>query len=50
MCSMLDPVILPSEASQAVKQRVLKFIRLSSFTLAFAYCLSRCVYIFGTTI
>ncbi|XXG49162.1 hypothetical protein AAC387_Pa02g3422 [Persea americana] len=40
ICRVLDPVILPSEASQAVKQRLLSFIRSLSTVLAFAYCLS----------
>ncbi|KAK3030751.1 hypothetical protein RJ639_036555, partial [Escallonia herrerae] len=40
VCSALDPVILPSEASQAVKQRLLNFVRSLSTVLAFAYCLS----------
>ncbi|KAA3476627.1 mechanosensitive ion channel protein 3, chloroplastic [Gossypium australe] len=36
----LDPVVLPSEASQAVKQRLLHFVRSLSTVLAFSYCLS----------
>ncbi|WRX30138.1 Mechanosensitive ion channel MscS - like 8 [Theobroma cacao] len=36
----LDPVVLPSEASQAVKQRLLNFVRSLSAVLAFSYCLS----------
>ncbi|XP_044511110.1 mechanosensitive ion channel protein 3, chloroplastic isoform X2 [Mangifera indica] len=40
VCRALDPVVLPSEASQAVKQRVLNFVRSLSTVLAFAYCLS----------
>ncbi|KAL7208147.1 hypothetical protein ACSBR1_029988 [Camellia fascicularis] len=39
-CRVLDPIILPAEASQAVKQRLLDFIRSLSTVLAFAYCLS----------
>lgn len=37
----LDPVVLPSEASQAVKQRLINFVQSLSTVLAFAYCLSR---------
>ncbi|KAF9611908.1 hypothetical protein IFM89_036691 [Coptis chinensis] len=37
----LDPISLPSEASQLVKQRLLNFVRSLSTVLAFAYCLSR---------
>ncbi|KNA08961.1 hypothetical protein SOVF_157940 [Spinacia oleracea] len=40
ICRALDPMILPTEASQAVKQRLLHFVRLFSTTVAFAYCLS----------
>ncbi|GAA0176029.1 ion channel [Lithospermum erythrorhizon] len=40
ICRALDPVILPSAASQAVKQRLLNFVRSLSTVLAFAYCLS----------
>ncbi|XP_043715077.1 mechanosensitive ion channel protein 3, chloroplastic-like isoform X2 [Telopea speciosissima] len=40
VCRGLDPVVLPSEASQAVKQRLLNFVRSLSTVLAFAYCLS----------
>ncbi|KAJ6815925.1 mechanosensitive ion channel protein 2, chloroplastic-like [Iris pallida] len=40
ICRALYPVVLPSEASQAVKQRLLNFIRSLSSVLAFAYCLS----------
>ncbi|KAI3922113.1 hypothetical protein MKX01_005802 [Papaver californicum] len=40
ICGALDPIILPSEASQAVKQRLLIFVRSLSTVLAFAYCLS----------
>ncbi|KAF8411367.1 hypothetical protein HHK36_003916 [Tetracentron sinense] len=40
ICRALDPVVLPSEASQAVKQRLLNFVRSLSTVLAFAYCLS----------
>lgn len=39
----LDPVVLPSEASQAVKQRLINFLQSLSTVLAFAYCLSRWV-------
>ncbi|XP_024976873.1 mechanosensitive ion channel protein 2, chloroplastic-like isoform X1 [Cynara cardunculus var. scolymus] len=40
ICRVLDPVILPSAPSQAVKQRLLNFVRSLSTVLAFAYCLS----------
>lgn len=36
-------MILPSEAGQIVKQRLLNFVRSLSTVLAFAYCLSRSV-------
>ncbi|XP_019177358.1 PREDICTED: mechanosensitive ion channel protein 2, chloroplastic-like [Ipomoea nil] len=39
-CRALDPMVLPTEASQIVKQRLLNFIRSLSTVLAFAYCLS----------
>ncbi|XP_058079632.1 mechanosensitive ion channel protein 2, chloroplastic-like [Magnolia sinica] len=41
ICRVLDPVTLPSEASQAVKQRLMNFVRSLSTVMAFAYCLSR---------
>ncbi|GJV91720.1 mechanosensitive ion channel protein 2, chloroplastic-like protein [Tanacetum coccineum] len=40
---VLEPVILPSAPSQAVKQRLLNFVRSLSTVLAFAYCLLRWV-------
>ncbi|XP_030528677.1 mechanosensitive ion channel protein 2, chloroplastic-like isoform X2 [Rhodamnia argentea] len=40
LCRALDPVVLPTEASQAVKQRLLIFVRSLSTVLAFAFCLS----------
>ncbi|XP_024170106.1 mechanosensitive ion channel protein 2, chloroplastic isoform X2 [Rosa chinensis] len=40
VCRALDPVVLPSEASQAVKQRLVNFSQSLSTVLAFAYCLS----------
>ncbi|XP_021903346.1 mechanosensitive ion channel protein 3, chloroplastic isoform X3 [Carica papaya] len=40
VCRAVDPVVLPSEASQVVKQRLLNFIQSLSTVLAFAYCLS----------
>ncbi|KAM0937418.1 putative mechanosensitive ion channel MscS, LSM domain superfamily [Dioscorea sansibarensis] len=40
ICGVLDPLVLPSTASQAVKQRLLNFVRSLSTVLAFAYCLS----------
>ncbi|KAK4276888.1 hypothetical protein QN277_014986 [Acacia crassicarpa] len=40
VCRALDPLNLPSEASQAVKQRLLNFVRSLSTVLSFAYCFS----------
>lgn len=40
ICRALDPVVLPSEASQVVKQRLLNFVRSLSTVLAFTYCFS----------
>lgn len=40
ICRVLDPLVLPTEASQIVKQRLLNFIRSLSTVLAFACCLS----------
>nr|XP_009785633.1 PREDICTED: mechanosensitive ion channel protein 3, chloroplastic-like isoform X2 [Nicotiana sylvestris] len=40
ICRAVDPLILPSAASQAVKQRFLTFIRSLSTVMALAYCLS----------
>ncbi|KAA8546705.1 hypothetical protein F0562_003158 [Nyssa sinensis] len=40
ICRVLDPVVLHSEASQIVKQRLLNFVRSLSTVLALAYCLS----------
>ncbi|XP_022844199.1 mechanosensitive ion channel protein 2, chloroplastic-like isoform X2 [Olea europaea var. sylvestris] len=40
ICRALDPMILPTEASQVVKQRLLNFVRSLSTVLAFAYCLA----------
>ncbi|MCL7022718.1 hypothetical protein MKW94_005282 [Papaver nudicaule] len=40
VCSTLDPVVLPTVASQAVKRRLLIFVRSLSTVLAIAYCLS----------
>ncbi|XP_042452357.1 mechanosensitive ion channel protein 2, chloroplastic-like isoform X1 [Zingiber officinale] len=40
ICRFLDPVVLPSEASQIVKNRFLNFIRSLSSVLAIAYCFS----------
>lgn len=40
ICRVLDPLVLPSEASEIVKQRLLNFVRSLSTVLAFAYCLS----------
>ncbi|KAM3237691.1 mechanosensitive ion channel protein 3, chloroplastic [Capsicum chacoense] len=40
ICRAIDPMILPTVASQAVKQRFLNFIRSLSTVMALAYCLS----------
>ncbi|XP_072979921.1 mechanosensitive ion channel protein 2, chloroplastic-like isoform X2 [Typha angustifolia] len=40
ICRAFDPVVLPSEASQVVKLRLLNFVKSLSTVLAFAYCLS----------
>ncbi|XP_073154898.1 mechanosensitive ion channel protein 2, chloroplastic-like [Henckelia pumila] len=40
ICRTLDPMVLPTEAGQLVKQRLLNFVRSLSTVLAFAYCLS----------
>ncbi|KAG6644442.1 hypothetical protein I3843_08G056200 [Carya illinoinensis] len=40
ICRALDRVVLPSEASHAVKQRLLNFVQSLSTVLACAYCLS----------
>ncbi|KAH6823452.1 MSCS-like 2 [Perilla frutescens var. hirtella] len=40
ICRALDPMVLPSEASQIVKQRLLNFVRSLSTVLTFAYCFS----------
>ncbi|PIA52305.1 hypothetical protein AQUCO_01000284v1 [Aquilegia coerulea] len=41
LCRTLDPVVLHSEASQVVKQRLLHFVRSLSCVLVSAFCLSR---------
>ncbi|XAR73489.1 hypothetical protein NMG60_11007475 [Bertholletia excelsa] len=43
ICRVLDPVVLPSEASEIVKQRLLNFIRSLSTVLALAFCLSSAI-------
>ncbi|KAI5056556.1 hypothetical protein GOP47_0028374 [Adiantum capillus-veneris] len=40
VCRALDPLVLATEASQAIKQRILNFVRSLSTVLAFAYCAS----------
>ncbi|KAG5018890.1 hypothetical protein AAZX31_06G091900 [Glycine max] len=40
ICRDLDPLVLPSETSQAIKQRLLSFVRTLSTVLTFAYCSS----------
>jgi len=44
ICRGLDPVVLPSAASQAVKTRLITFVRSLSTVLAVAYILTRCRY------
>ncbi|KAF8100516.1 hypothetical protein N665_0222s0015 [Sinapis alba] len=39
-CRTLDPIVLSSSASQAIKTRLLSFVRSMSTVLAFACCLS----------
>nr|WGO49543.1 mechanosensitive ion channel protein A007410 [Torenia fournieri] len=43
ICRVLNPVILPSEASQIIKQRLLNFVRSLSTVMALAYCLSSAI-------
>ncbi|PWA60346.1 MSCS-like 2 [Artemisia annua] len=43
LCRALDPVVLPSEASQIVKKRLLTFVKSLSTVLALAYCLSSAI-------
>ncbi|KAL9268262.1 Mechanosensitive ion channel protein 2, chloroplastic-like protein [Drosera capensis] len=40
ICRALDPILLPTEASLVVKQRLLRFVQSLSTVVAFAYCLS----------
>ncbi|KAL8143469.1 hypothetical protein V2J09_016501 [Rumex salicifolius] len=40
VCRALDPVVMPTEASHLIKQRLLTFVRSLSTVLSFAYCLS----------
>ncbi|KAK4263092.1 hypothetical protein QN277_028563 [Acacia crassicarpa] len=40
MCRALESVVLPTETSQIVKERLLNFVRSLSTVLSFAYCLS----------
>ncbi|KAJ1375820.1 Mechanosensitive ion channel MscS [Sesbania bispinosa] len=40
ICRALEPLILPTETGQVVKERLLNFVRSLSTVLAFAYCLS----------
>ncbi|XLS54515.1 hypothetical protein HN51_004270, partial [Arachis hypogaea] len=37
----LEPVILPTETRQVIKEQLLHFVRSLSTVLTFAYCLSR---------
>ncbi|KAK4261391.1 hypothetical protein QN277_004395 [Acacia crassicarpa] len=43
ICRAFDPLNLPSETAQAVKERLLSFVRSLSTVLAFAYCISRVI-------
>ncbi|KAK1421495.1 hypothetical protein QVD17_23860 [Tagetes erecta] len=43
ICRALDPVVLPSQASQIVKNRLLTFVKSLSTVLALAYCLSSAI-------
>ncbi|KAI3723006.1 hypothetical protein L2E82_34273 [Cichorium intybus] len=43
ICSALDPIVLPSAASQIVKKRLLTFVKSLSTVLALAYCLSSAI-------
>ncbi|KAI7733069.1 hypothetical protein M8C21_033426, partial [Ambrosia artemisiifolia] len=43
ICRALDPIVLSSEASQIVKNRLLTFVKSLSTVLAFAYCLSSAI-------
>ncbi|MFS7954672.1 putative mechanosensitive ion channel MscS, LSM domain superfamily [Helianthus anomalus] len=43
ICRALDPVVLPSAASQIVKNRLLTFVKSLSTVLALAYCLSSAI-------
>ncbi|XP_076882081.1 mechanosensitive ion channel protein 2, chloroplastic-like [Bidens hawaiensis] len=43
ICRALDPIVLPSEASQVVKSRLLTFVKSLSTVLALAYCLSSAI-------
>ncbi|GLJ15112.1 hypothetical protein SUGI_0247020 [Cryptomeria japonica] len=40
ICRAFDPVVASSETNQAIKQRLLNFVRSLSTVLAFAYCTS----------
>ncbi|KAH9604845.1 hypothetical protein KSS87_004786 [Heliosperma pusillum] len=40
ICRTLDPIAMPTESSQLVKQRLLNFVKSLSTVLAFAFCLS----------
>ncbi|CAN6460088.1 unnamed protein product [Victoria cruziana] len=43
-CRILDPITLPSEAGQSMKQRILIFVKSLSTVLAFSYCLSSLIH------
>nr|XP_043631772.1 mechanosensitive ion channel protein 2, chloroplastic-like [Erigeron canadensis] len=43
ICRALDPIVLPSEASQLVKNRLLTFVKSLSTVLALAFCLSSAI-------
>ncbi|KAF3777726.1 Mechanosensitive ion channel protein 2 [Nymphaea thermarum] len=43
-CRILDPITLPIETGQSMKQRILIFIQSLSTVLAFSYCLSSLIH------
>ncbi|CAK8537148.1 unnamed protein product [Lathyrus sativus] len=43
ICRSFEPVILPTETSQAVKERLLSFVKSLSTVVTFAYCLSSAI-------
>ncbi|KAL9241389.1 hypothetical protein vseg_015507 [Gypsophila vaccaria] len=43
VCRNLDPIVMPTESSRLVKQRLLNFVKSLSTVLAFAFCLSSAI-------